>query len=568
MENNTTHSDKKRHMRMGIKVKSIAAISCLTMALAFSLMWMSIYHGSQSVREELLRRGSISATNLAYNATYATLIGDTTTIADLLGGIMAEKEVIYARVVEPNGGVLAERYRNELERHSMSGEGGRSCADDDTTTTRVSPVAFAEGEVHFQAPIYIRQPVNDGLEAEVGLYDIAAEAGPVSSTYRHVIGYAQIGMTQQYMEETISQMRSSMTWITILAVLIAVLATSAVVRMAIRPIRALVFATGRVAAGDYDCKVDEGRNDEIGDLADSFNKMTADLKDTRAALVEKDLLEAAYVELKEAQQQLVQAGKMAAIGQLAAGVAHEINNPLAGIMGYAQLTNEQLRLRSETGIRPDELPKFRNYIENMEKQSQRCKQIVQNLLRFARASSKEESERVNVNEIVVETLSFISHQMAAMQIEVETHLAADSPMINGHPGKLQQVFTNILINCIQAIKGIGTITITSEVLAGRVMVTIADTGEGIPEEHLEKIFEPFFTTKEIGQGTGLGLSVTYGLVRDMGGEVAVESKVDHGTTFTLTFPVPRENDAVSPEETDTQSLETGSSVHPQEGISS
>jgi two-component system NtrC family sensor kinase len=327
-----------------------------------------------------------------------------------------------------------------------------------------------------------------------------------------------------------------MVWITLLIVLLAMLATSVVVRVAIRPIRALVFATGRVAAGDYDSRVDDRRNDEIGDLATSFNKMLADLKDSRGALVEKELLESAIVELKDTQQQLVQAGKMAAIGQLAAGVAHEINNPLAGIMGYAQLANEQLRTRSEVGISADEIQKFSGYVENMEKQSQRCKQIVQNLLRFARSSTIEETEQVDVTEVLNETLSFISHQTATRQINLTTNLRDDLPPINGHAGKLQQVFTNIIINAIQAIKSSGNVNISSTLVDGEICVVISDTGEGIPSENLEKIFDPFFTTKEIGQGTGLGLSVTYGLIRDMGGKIEVDSTVGVGTTFTLTFP--------------------------------
>lgn len=538
-------------MRLSIKYKSIAAISVLMMVLAFSLMAMSVYYGSRSVRDELLRRGDISVSNLAYNATYATLIGDTATISDLLGGIIAEREVLYARIIEPNGATLGTRERPGVESDPNDGRGRPvfgSVDSLDLTTTVRAPLG---NEVHFQAPIFIRQQAQEDFGAEYGLYDLPVTLGPKSTTYRRIIGYAQIGMTTRYIELTISNMRSSMFWITILIVLVAMLATSMFVRMAIRPINALVAATGRVASGDYDCKVEGTRNDEIGDLATSFNQMTGDLKSSRAALVEKDLLEAAIVELKETQQQLVQAGKMAAIGQLAAGVAHEINNPLAGIMGYAQLASEQLRSRGEAGLKGPDLAKFQTYVENMEKQSQRCKQIVQNLLRFARASSKEETEPLDVNEILLETLSFVSHQMTSLQIEVEPRLQASLPAIQGHAGKLQQVFTNLLINAVQAIGEAGQIVVETATVGGSVAVYIRDSGEGIPEENLDKIFEPFFTTKEIGQGTGLGLSVTYGLVQNMGGRIEVESQIGRGTTFTLKFPISR---ATSPgrEATDPQ----------------
>ncbi|MEW5702634.1 MAG: ATP-binding protein [Candidatus Zixiibacteriota bacterium] len=523
-------------MRIGIQQKSIAAISVLMAILAFSLMSMSLYHGSRAIRAELMMRGNISTKNLAYNATYATLIGDTAAVAALLDGIMAEKEVLYARVIEPNGTVLAQR---------VCGVSKTGAADSTSTPPmpNVNDVSDNDGcaTVSFQTPIVVRNQTGDEPSSDIGLYDVAGTEGGAPT----VIAYAQIGMTTHFVEETIGAMRRNMAWITLVIVLLAVLGTSILVRLSIHPINELVGATERVAGGDYDCKVVEGRRDEIGDLASSFNKMTADLKASREALVRKDLLEALVVELKETQQQLIQAGKMAAIGQLAAGVAHEINNPLAGIMGYAQLAGEHMRAKQTAGIPPGEVPKFIAYIDNMERQTLRCKQIVQNLLRFARTSAHEEIAPLDCNEIVGETLSFLAHQMDTRDITVDVRLAEKLPRVLGHPGKMQQIFTNILINAVQAIKGEGRITVTTELADGQVRTHITDTGEGIPSDNMDKIFEPFFTTKEIGKGTGLGLSVTYGLVKDMGGNISVDSTVGVGTTFTVSFP-PTSEEATSP----------------------
>jgi signal transduction histidine kinase len=186
----------------------------------------------------------------------------------------------------------------------------------------------------------------------------------------------------------------------------------------------------------------------------------------------------------------------------------------------------------------------------MEKQSQRCKQIVQNLLRFARSSSREESETVDVNQVMRETISFLSHQMVSSRVDLDLNLAETLPPVTGHSGKMQQVFTNILINSLQAINsGSGSIKVETSCADNWVKVCMTDTGEGIPPENMDKIFEPFFTTKEIGQGTGLGLSVTYGLVRDMGGNIHVDSVVGNGTTFTVMFPAAdtREKAAGTPE---------------------
>ncbi len=525
-------------MRLSIQKKSIAAISVLMVALAFSLMAISLYHSGDAIRDELLMRGRIATNSLAHNSSYATLITDTTTLADLLDGMLAEREVLYARILEPDGTIMSSRQR--------VGQGVTPYAPHDMREPSryggMAPLSemFDDGDgiVHFQAPISISEEVDD-LGGEIGMYDLgpATDEQQPKATWR-IVGYAQVGLTTQYIEATIDRMHKTMLWTTLLAVLFAMLITSIMVRISIRPINELVVATGRVAGGDYDVKVTTPvRNDEVGDLAASFNKMTADLKASRDALVEKELLEDLVQELKETQQQLVQAGKMAAIGQLAAGVAHEINNPLAGIMGYAQLASEHIRAREQTGIPPSEIGRFLGYVENMEKQSQRCKQIVQNLLRFARTSTREESHEVDVNQVMRETLSFLSHQLVSSRVDLDLRLAENLPPINGHSGKVQQVFTNILINALQAMgPGLRQIRVVTSGVDNWVQIAISDTGEGIPTENLDKIFEPFFTTKEIGQGTGLGLSVTYGLVKDMGGNIAVESIVGEGTTFRVAFP--------------------------------
>ena len=524
-------------MRLSVQKKAIVAISVLMVALAFSLMSVTLYHSGGAIRDELLMRGRIAAKSLAHNAGYATLITDTITLSDLLDGMMAEKEVLYARIVEPNGTILTSRERVGQGVPPYTPHMMQESSRDGDATPLSETFDGGDGIVHFQAPVTISEEVSE-LDSEIGIYDMAGPDHKTPKPTWRIIGYAQAGMTTRYIEEAIDGMYRTMLWATLLAVLFAVLITSVMVRVSIRPINELVAATGRVADGDYDVKVTTPvRNDEVGDLAASFNKMTADLKVSRTALVEKKLLEDLVDELKKTQQQLVQAGKMAAIGQLAAGVAHEINNPLAGIMGYAQLASEHIRARQQTGIPPSEISRFVGYIENMENQSQRCKEIVQNLLRFARASTDEELQAADVNAVMRETLSFLSHQMVSLGIDLDLRLAEGVPAIKGRAGKLQQIFTNILINSLQSMKGsAGRIRVETAVRDNWVSIQIGDTGEGIPPENLDKIFEPFFTTKELGQGTGLGLSVTYGLVKDMGGNITVDSVVGERTTFTVAFP--------------------------------
>jgi signal transduction histidine kinase len=532
-------------LRLGIQKKAIAAISVLLAILVFALMWVSMYYNDVAIRSELMKRGRVSTDNLAYNSAYATLIGDTVALADFVDGVMAEREVVYAQICDREGKLLVERARpcpddsmTSGSLHIATGGHGRdmsSMVDSGACATCHTTAAGGNTNfIDFRAAITIDEKPGNSQGPEINFYDIgeqhSGEAG------RRVVGMARIGITTRYVAAEIGAMRKNMLAIAAILILVALVVTSIAVRLSLRPINELVVATGRVAGGDYDCKVRVDRRDEIGDLAASFNKMTEDLKSSRTALVEKKLLEALVAELKQTQQQLIQAGKMAAVGQLAAGVAHEINNPLAGIMGYSQLVVEKMRRRLDTGITPDDLPKFLSYVENMERQSQRCKNIVQNLLKFARASSREDLQEVDCNAVLRETIAFVDHQTEMNQISIVTRLAPDLIKVFGHDGKMQQIFTNIMINAMQAVGQKGTITVTTRNIAGRANIEIEDNGEGIPTEHLDKIFEPFFTTKEIGKGTGLGLSVTYGLVQDMNGDIAVKSEVGIGTTFTLSFP--------------------------------
>ena len=533
------------NLRLGIQKKAIVAISVLLAILVLALMWVSMYYDDLAIRSELMKRGRVSTDNLAYNAAYATLIGDTVALADFVDGVMAEREVVYAQICDREQTLLVGRDRPRPDDSMLSGSyhisatgyrGDISSMVDSGGCATCHTKAASENTsvIDFRAAITIDETPGNSRGPEINFYDIG-EPHP-GETGRRVVGMAKIGITTRYVAAEISAMRRKMLGISLVLILAALVVTSITVRWSLRPINDLVVATGRVAGGDYDCKVKVDRRDEIGDLAASFNKMTEDLKSSRTALVEKKLLEALVAELKQTQQQLIQAGKMAAVGQLAAGVAHEINNPLAGIMGYSQLVVEKMRRKLDTGITVEDLPKFLSYVENMERQSQRCKNIVQNLLKFARASSREDLQEVDCNVVLRETMAFVDHQTEMNQISIVARLAPDLLKVFGHDGKMQQIFTNIIINAMQAVGQKGTITATTRNIAGRVNIDIEDTGEGIPTEHLDKIFEPFFTTKEIGKGTGLGLSVTYGLVQDMNGDIAVKSEVGMGTTFTLSFP--------------------------------
>lgn len=284
-------------------------------------------------------------------------------------------------------------------------------------------------------------------------------------------------------------------------------------RLITRPLEGLLRATRTVAQGRFDIQVEAGSRDEIGDLADSFNQMAREL----------DFREKA---LKDAQAALVQSEKLAAFGQLGAGIAHEIKNPLAGILGLTQLSKRKLN---------QEEPIYKN-LAIIEKETNRCTTIIQNLLKFAR-QEKVEFESVDLNQVAQDAMAIVEHQLEMNKVRLERNLADTLPSIHGNANQIQQVLINLMINAQQAMEGrAGTVTVSTQASGGRVHVVVRDNGPGIPGEIKAKIFEPFFTTKAVGKGTGLGLSVSYGIVKEHQGEIRVESRLDEGTTFLLTFP--------------------------------
>jgi len=281
-----------------------------------------------------------------------------------------------------------------------------------------------------------------------------------------------------------------------------------------RPVEKLASATRMIGKGQFDVHVPPETNDEIGSLAGSFNQMTAELQHRDQAL-------------HEAQAKLVQSEKMAAFGQLGAGIAHEVKNPLAGILASAQIS--KMEVDPETQVYKD--------LGLIEKETKRCKTIIDNLLKFAR-QEKAIKTTVRINTVIEDAIAIINHQLELNKVKLGTQLEPDLPPVHGNPNQLQQVFMNMMINAQQAMDGKpGSLTVTSRRAADNIEIVFADTGPGISEEARQKLFEPFFTTKPAGKGTGLGLSVSFGLIEDHGGEVVVESEVGQGATFIVSLPV-------------------------------
>lgn len=227
------------------------------------------------------------------------------------------------------------------------------------------------------------------------------------------------------------------------------------------------------------------------------------------------------------EETLQQSEKLSSIGLLAAGVAHEVNTPLTGVSSYTQML---------LGMIPDTDPKHKLLLK-VQKQTERASNIAGNLLNFSRGGNSTEFVEIEVNKLLDDTLQLLEPQMRKSQVEVVKKYSTEQPSVLGNAGKLQQVFTNLILNARDSMIGGGTITLmTANNETGETVIEVSDTGEGISPENLSKIYDPFFTTKGVGSGTGLGLAVSYGIVQEHAGTIEARSKIGEGTTFHLVFP--------------------------------
>lgn len=298
------------------------------------------------------------------------------------------------------------------------------------------------------------------------------------------------------------------------------------------PIKELLFATNRVAQGDLSQRVNIESRDEIGQLAESFNHMTIELQKvtedyrTLTETLEKKVEEKTR-ELKITQDQLIRSEKLTSLGKLAAGIAHEINNPLTAILINSHLVAEELTNNHGS----------KGKLDMIIDETTRCRDIVKGLLEFARQTPPEK-KLADINNIIEKTLLLFASQVLVINVNVEKHLNKTLPYLMIDINKIEQVFTNVILNALDAMPDGGTLTITTKLSADKnfVAVVFKDTGCGIPKENINRIFDPFFSTKGT-KGTGLGLSVSYGIMQQHGGTIKVQSEPQKGTTVIISLPI-------------------------------
>jgi two-component system NtrC family sensor kinase len=480
---------------------------------ATSNTWRAVLQQSAQRTSEMIKR----ATH------YGMLLNQKEDVHHTIRRIARGPGVVGIRIYDKRGAIIFSSDGREIgQRVDLRAEGCVGCHDA-AAPLRVVP-----------APSRVRIYRGEGGEQILGLINPIENEPACSSAACHahspqttILGVLDVRLSMAFADEAFAQAkRRTLLGTLLLAVLLAGVSGVFIFRMVRAPVRRLIGATHRVAAGDLEQRLEAKGHDEISELAVAFNLMIDDLKKARGEVAEKS------VELSRAQRQIVHMEKMASLGKLAATVAHELNNPIAGILNYSKLVSRELR---DGPLAEEARAEVARYLEMIQKESGRCGEIVRNLLLFTRRAETRFAVH-RLGEIVERALMVIRHRLEGTRVELAVEPLAGDDQIVCDADKVQQALVALLVNAVEAMPDGGKLRVASARDGEAFRVEVQDSGVGIQPEIMQRIFEPFFSTKENATGVGLGLSVAYGIVQQHGGAIEADSAPGKGTTFRVTLP--------------------------------
>jgi two-component system NtrC family sensor kinase len=451
--------------------------------------------------------------------------------------LAAGPEIAAIRVYDKQGAIVMSADRQEIgKRIAIDSETCCSCHQEEET--RDAAVQERKGLARAGSGAQVLRHLSV-IENEPACATADCHAHPSD---QRVLGVLDLEMSMAPLEAAVGTAQRQFLWTTLaLIAIVGVVAAVFIRRMVQRPVLKLYEGTRRIADGDLDTRIEVRGRHELARLAGAFNRMAEDLSAARKEVTEwSRKLEEKVVEKTEelgrAQRQVLHMEKMACLGKLSATVAHELNNPISGILTYARLVRREL---AEQAIDAEVREELTRYLSLVETECSRCGAIVQNLLLFARRTGAAMAP-VDLNEVVERSLMLVRHHLQISGVKLHSELLSGDSEIVADAGQLQQALVALLVNAVEAMSGLeesdGELTVRLVGSADEVRIDIGDTGVGIPPEVLPQVFDPFFSTKEEEKGVGLGLAVVYGIVQRHGGRIDVESKVGRGTVFHLHLP--------------------------------
>ena len=522
--------------RFSLSVKLAAALLVTTAVVFLSFGFWNL-HLQRKYSEELVLQSADRISDLILRSTrYQMLRNDREALYETINTIGREPGIRRIRIFNEEGRISFSTHAPEVNTYvDKQAEACYACHAQSAPLTRLErPDRFRIfTDERGERVLGLIRPI----ENEPSCSNAACHAHPRD---RRILGVIDADLSLATVDAQFAATRRQLWGFTVLAMLIfsgiSVLFVWVVVH---RPVRELIAGMQRVAAGDLHHTLAVDTSDELGELAASFNKMTRELREARAELTAwaqtlEQRVEEKTRALQQAQEQMLRAERLASVGKLAAIVAHEINNPLAGILTYTKLLRRWLERDTGAAGREQEI---RKTLELIEAESRRCGEIVKNLLMFSRAAPMNLAW-APLNATVERAVRLVRHQCELAGVEVHLDLDPELPAGRCDASQIEQVLRALVMNAIEAMPRGGNLWLRTRWLpeADQVVVQVRDDGCGIAPEHLSRIFEPFFTTKEGAHGTGLGLAVSRGIVERHNGRIEVTSELGQGTTFTVLLP--------------------------------
>jgi two-component system NtrC family sensor kinase len=522
-----------RQITESLASKLIIAIGVL-MILGSFVFWYAILHKQQKDIFSIASKYSSSFIDFVKKSTHNNMLTlQRAAIQQTLEDISIAKGVEYVQVFNHAGKIAYSSKRENVgtfvDKDSLACKG---CHSDTNKTYKLllqqEKLEIYKSPEHFTA-LKLIEPIYN----EPDCYTSKCHFHPRE---QKILGFIGSEMSLALLDEAKLKQGLALTaYVIIFITAISFVLGIILYKIVSKPVSELTHGMEKVAAGNFDYTVPINSEDEMGILAKTFNAMTKDIKEARdqrerwTQTLEEEIAKKTE-EIQRTHSSMLQTEKLASLGRMAAGIAHEINNPLTGIVTFSHLMKDNFAQDSPEA----------NDLNVIIEQAERCSKIIKNLLTFARATPSEKGE-ANINDVLNRTIYMIKNQAKFHNIKFNIDMDKEPFITYGDASQFQQIFLNMLINAADAMNERGTITIAtrSTSVEGKPYVEIefTDTGGGIKEEDMPKLFEPFFTTKPVDKGTGLGLSVSHGIVKHYGGQIDVKSTVGKGTTFFVRLPL-------------------------------
>ncbi len=529
-------------MTMTLSTRVFLLVATITLVGLGLLAWMMARIHTTHLEEEVIRGAVRLSDTICRSTRYSMLQNRKKDVYEIVSMVAAQPGIERIRIFNKSGvttdstveseiGTTVNKVAESCTRcHANNGEAPLSELPEEERT-RIFQAPDGHRILGLTNPIY-----NEPACAAVGCHPPPAE--------QKVLGVLDVQTSLAAVDAAVKEANGRFFFITYCFMLVAATICGVFTwRFVHLPVKTLIQGTKRLAQGDLNHRIPVQSRTEIGQLAESFNSMARELAEARAQLTDwtrtlEQRVQERTKTLAQAQAKLVRNEKLASLGRLSAVVAHEINNPLSGVLTYTKLVRKKL----ETPDALDNLSTIREHLEATELEIIRCGKIVRNLLAFSRESSMTVGE-TNINALLERMVFLFGHKLELQEITLAKAFDPNLPLVTCDADRIQQALMAVLINAIEAMPDGGALRLRSRQRIdektghAQVEVSVSDTGYGIPEDVLPRLFEPFFTTKESKHGVGLGLFVVYGIMKRHQGHIEVNSSPGHGTTITLILPV-------------------------------